>query len=53
MGENQVLSQFSALASMVFLMAFTIVFDGIVWRRRQRDRKFSALLKQYCRQMAA
>ncbi len=49
MGEDRVLSQFSALASVVFSMAFTIVFDGMIRRRRQRDRRISYCLKQYCR----
>ena len=43
MGEDRVLSQFSALASVVFSMAFTIVFDGMIRRRRQRDRRISML----------
>ncbi len=48
MGEEPVVSQYSALASMVFMMAFTMVFDGVISRHRYRDRRLGLLLREYC-----
>lgn len=53
MREAQLISQYSALLSMVFMMAFVITFDGIIWRNRWRDRRRSRLLREYCTQAAA
>jgi hypothetical protein len=48
MGEDRVVSQYSALASIVFMMAFTIIFDSVIRRHRQRDLRLGFLLRQYC-----
>ena len=48
MGEERVVSQYSALASMVFMMAFTMIFDSMISRHRHRDRRLGLSLRQYC-----
>ncbi len=53
MGHDELVIQFSALASMIYMMAFTALFDAVVWRHRYPNRRIGYLLAQFCQSPAA
>jgi hypothetical protein len=47
MDKVKIIAQFSALASMPYLMAFGMMLDMLVWRGRRQARLYNRL-RRYC-----